>query len=779
MPSYRRIPPRRAPSWRRVALTWSALLAAVAAALLLVAWSERLPAPRPATADPGTFSAGRAWPVLTALVDDVGARTAGTPGAERALRDLERRLGALPGWEVTVQDTIGVRLGRSRPFAYRTRNLLARLPGRGPGTVLLSAHYDTPIGSVGAADDGVAAAALVEVARALSEERRRRGSFRNTLVINLNGAEEQGMFGAEGFVLHPWARDVRAFVDLESAGTSGKAVLFQSGPGNHWLARAYARAAPLPYGTVIGQDLFQSGWIPSSTDFEVYARGLGVPGLDMALYRGGWKYHTPLDRTDAIAPGTLQHVGENALALALRLADAELPAGADSARSVYYDVLGLTMVAYDERVAFRLALGVAVLAVLTVLVVIWRHGIPPNHVAVAILLTVVGVALALLLPVALAWLVGGPLGRPHGWFAHPTRGAAAYALLALAGLLLPQWLFARRVRTREIEPAARTAAAAGAALLVGLVPLLVAAWAGVGSGFLLVWTVAGGAIGVLFAGANANRGRPVAALLLAGFPALVLAAQTTFLAVALFAPIAGRFPLPVPFDVVIAALIAAGTVTALLVPVTLAQHATRPGAALATALAVGLVMLAWTAVTFPFTPERPQRIVVTHEASTAGNAALRLTGSDYVGLGAAMRAAAVSDDAPRGAAEGVRLSAPPLLFAGPAARLEGERAVDGGRELALRVPFEGAIRVQLRLDVPHEIVSVEGIPVGRAGPLALVGAPDRGWRVVVRTRDAGPVGVHVSAHYDVTTVAARSLMNRLPPWTAPYAMASTTRLVTF
>jgi hypothetical protein len=28
-------------------------------------------------------------------------------------------------------------------------------------------------------------------------------------------------------------------------------------------------------------------------------------------------------------------------------------------------------------------------------------------------------------------------------------------------------------------------------------------------------------------------------------------------------------------------------------------------------------------------------------------------------------------------------------------------------------------------------------------------------------------------------VAARSLMNRLPPWTAPYAMASTTRLVTF
>lgn len=44
--------------------------------------------------------------------------------------------------------------------------------------------------------------------------------------------------------------------------------MFQTGPSNPWLARAWANHAPYPHGSSIGQDLFQSGVIPSDTDFR-------------------------------------------------------------------------------------------------------------------------------------------------------------------------------------------------------------------------------------------------------------------------------------------------------------------------------------------------------------------------------------------------------------------------------------------------------------------------------------------------------------------------------
>src|SRR5690606_11198090 len=112
---------------------------------------------------------------------------------------------------------------------------------------------------------------------------------------------------------------------LESAGNVGKAVLFQAGPGNAWLTARYAASVPHPYGTVLGQDIFQSGFIPSGTDFEVYAQDGGLRGLDIAFYRGGWAYHTALDQAAAVAPGSVQHMGANALALARALADGPLP----------------------------------------------------------------------------------------------------------------------------------------------------------------------------------------------------------------------------------------------------------------------------------------------------------------------------------------------------------------------------------------------------------------------------------------------------------------------
>jgi hypothetical protein len=76
--------------------------------------------------------------------------------------------------------------------AFRTRNLVARLPGRSHDAVLVNAHYDSPPESVGASDDASAVAVVMELARALAAAPRPA----NTVILNLNGAEEQGLLGA-------------------------------------------------------------------------------------------------------------------------------------------------------------------------------------------------------------------------------------------------------------------------------------------------------------------------------------------------------------------------------------------------------------------------------------------------------------------------------------------------------------------------------------------------------------------------------------------------------
>src|SRR5687768_4669865 len=185
MSPYHRVPPRRPVRWARTLRLWAALVLGGAGLALAVAWSERLPAPLPADAPPDAFSAARARPTLALLADTIGVRVPGTPASARARDYLLARLRAMPGVEVAVQDAVGVRPTRAGPLAYRLHNVLARIPGRQPGAVMLAAHYDSPPESVGAADDGVAVAAALEVARALAAR-----PPAHAVILNLNDGEE-------------------------------------------------------------------------------------------------------------------------------------------------------------------------------------------------------------------------------------------------------------------------------------------------------------------------------------------------------------------------------------------------------------------------------------------------------------------------------------------------------------------------------------------------------------------------------------------------------------
>ena len=51
-----------------------------------------------------------------------------------------------------------------------------------------------------------------------------------------------------------------------------------SGPEHPWMIQTYAKHVPHPFASVMGQEVFESGIIPSDTDFRIYRDYGNIPG---------------------------------------------------------------------------------------------------------------------------------------------------------------------------------------------------------------------------------------------------------------------------------------------------------------------------------------------------------------------------------------------------------------------------------------------------------------------------------------------------------------------
>ncbi len=422
------------PRVRRI-LSSAVILAAI---LVLSFIGIRPPAPKPVGAPATEFSAARALDTLHRVLKEDTPHPIGSAANDavrgRILDELTRL-----GYQPQVQTAFAC---AQYVNCATVNNVVAELNGTdgdtdSSGAVLLAAHYDSVPAGPGDSDDGTGVAVVLEIARALKSL----PAPRHAIILLIDDGEEAGLLGAHAFVdSSPWAKDVRAAVNIDARGTSGPSLMFETGSANDWIVRLYARHAAHPAATSIFYTVYQQ--LPNDTDFTVF-RAAGFQGLNFANVGDVVHYHTPLDNSANANLATLQHHGENALPAIVALANSDL-ANPPQREAVYFDLFGHWLIHWPARRTLTFALAAAILLLLQIVWMIRNSRLTLREYLWGMVNWAVSMIVTGLLAFIVARLVHLAGGTPVNWIAYPLPIEIAFWSLAIAVVTTHAILFARR-----------------------------------------------------------------------------------------------------------------------------------------------------------------------------------------------------------------------------------------------------------------------------------------------------------------------------------------------
>jgi len=430
---------------------------------------SRPPAAVSASAPQTAFSAERAMKHVLAIAQR--PHPIGTAEHDRVRDYLIAQLEVL-GLEPQVQNATGV--GTRYAGAGEVQNILARMPGRQNGgpAVLLVAHYDSVEAGPGAADDGAGIAAILETVRAL----RAGGPLAHDVIVLFTDGEESDLLGAAAFVReHSWAKDVAMVLNFEARGTTGRSLMFETGPGNLDAIHVLRTVPGVTAGSVF-TTIYRT--LPNDTDLSELAL-LGTPALNFAFGDGVERYHTSNDDVSHLNTGSLQHHGQQALALAHAFADGPLPRQ-HTEDAVFFDLPVIGLVVYSEKWAMPLALVTAALAVIVAI----RARRESTRFGRDILMGTAAMLGAVILSVAAAYVAGLIISLLHTklpWGGAPAWSPVYWAAIAILSLAISTACYVA-VRHRATVSGLHV----GALLVWALLSLAAAAIAP-GSSYLFTW----------------------------------------------------------------------------------------------------------------------------------------------------------------------------------------------------------------------------------------------------------------------------------------------------
>uniref|UniRef100_A0A2S2PTI4 FXNA-like protease n=1 Tax=Schizaphis graminum TaxID=13262 RepID=A0A2S2PTI4_SCHGA len=326
--------------------------------VLVYYMDNKLPHPIQTNSTNNDFVAERAMSTLIKLAN-LGPRPVGSYENEKLafnllkteINDIINSVGNVNDIEMYNQKVSGSFIINMKNWKYLLnyedlQNIVIKIdPKQGINdAILLNCHYDTVPAGPGVSDNGVNCAVMVELLRILSKT----PHLRRPIIFLFNGGEEIMLQASHGFVTqHPWSKNAKYIINLDSCGAGGREILFQTTKSDSYLVDLYARTVPHPYGQVIGEELFQSGVIPSDTDFRIFRDFGNMSGLDLAHYKNGYVYHTKHDDLGQIDLSVLQNTGENLFALAKAMSTHNATNSTKS-KYVFFDLFGVYMVSYTE-----------------------------------------------------------------------------------------------------------------------------------------------------------------------------------------------------------------------------------------------------------------------------------------------------------------------------------------------------------------------------------------------------------------------------------------------
>ncbi|KAJ9107223.1 hypothetical protein QFC20_003758 [Naganishia adeliensis] len=238
----------------------------------------------------------------------------------------------------------------------------------------------------------------------------------------------------------PGAADVKAVINLEAAGSTGGALLFQA--TSKEMIEAYSKV-PRPHGTVVAADIFSSGIIMSDTDFVQFEKYLGISGLD--------------------------HFADTTMAVLDHLLQVGSPLNTDTPWSppnmVYYSFFDRIFVYYSMNTA-KLLCAVLIMVYVGLLATctsetertVYRRALASTFGNL-----LVGIATAVLLALFLA----NGLQKSHTWFTHEHLPLVVFGVPAAASILVYQyWLFSEEKADRNTQEHAAVFATIGFEVLL-------------------------------------------------------------------------------------------------------------------------------------------------------------------------------------------------------------------------------------------------------------------------------------------------------------------------
>lgn len=292
---------------------------AVALALALTAFWVFRPQPVPErfrAGNPGDsvptprtdrFDQRHAFSLLSRQVRVYGHRPAGSSASRALARDLASRL---PG-------------GRLEPLSSdpRLANVTGVIPGRKPA-ILLAAHYDTearPSDFVGANDGAAGTAAVLALARALSEQKVRGG--REIRFALFDGEEEpagskdfyrDGLRGSRNY-LSRHRDEVGQVILLDYVANRGLRLPRESSSDPRLWARL--RAAARRAATI---QSFPPGTVPTVIDDHTPFLEAGIPSINLIDFEYPWR-DTSEDDLSKVSIRSLDVTGETVFQLVSEL----------------------------------------------------------------------------------------------------------------------------------------------------------------------------------------------------------------------------------------------------------------------------------------------------------------------------------------------------------------------------------------------------------------------------------------------------------------------------